>query len=67
MSNAVSEIFLLPVHAFDIGEEAYGLQMPDAYAYTSLSNCLEVEGIDDVVDFSETIVSLITSSEHCLS
>ena len=36
--------------------EAFGLQTPDAYAYTSLSNCLDVPGIDDVHDFSETIV-----------
>ncbi|KZT73347.1 myosin class I heavy chain [Daedalea quercina L-15889] len=38
--------------------EAYGLQGPEAYAYTSLSNCLEVQGIDDVADFSETIKAM---------
>ncbi|KAH8102399.1 P-loop containing nucleoside triphosphate hydrolase protein [Cristinia sonorae] len=35
--------------------EAYGIQTPDAYAYTSISNCLDVPGIDDVKDFDETI------------
>ncbi|KAI9512881.1 myosin class I heavy chain [Russula earlei] len=35
--------------------EAFGLQGPEAYAYTSLSNCLEVEGIDDTRDFSDTL------------
>ena len=36
--------------------EAFGLQGPDAYAYTSMSNCLSVQGIDDVKDFQETLV-----------
>lgn len=36
-------------------KEAYGLQGPDAYAYTSLSGCLTVPGIDDVADWSETL------------
>ena len=36
--------------------EAFGLQGPDAYAYTSMSNCLAVQGIDDVKDFHETLV-----------
>jgi myosin-1 len=34
----------------------FGLQGPEAYAYTSVSNCLEVPGIDDTQDFAETIV-----------
>jgi myosin-1 len=34
----------------------FGLQGPEAYAYTSLSNCLEVQDIDDVYDYRETIV-----------
>ncbi|KAL7285494.1 hypothetical protein ACG7TL_000591 [Trametes sanguinea] len=38
--------------------EAFGLQTPDAYAYTSLSNCLDVPGIDDAQDFSETIKAM---------
>ncbi|KAH9947125.1 P-loop containing nucleoside triphosphate hydrolase protein [Amylocystis lapponica] len=41
--------------ASDAQRESYGLQTPEAYAYTSLSNCLDVPGIDDVEDFSETI------------
>jgi hypothetical protein len=36
--------------------EMFGLQGPDAYAYTSASNCLEVSGIDDTKDFHDTIV-----------
>ena len=36
--------------------EAFGLQGPDAYAYTSMSDCLTVQGIDDVKDFQETLV-----------
>ncbi|KAI0785367.1 P-loop containing nucleoside triphosphate hydrolase protein [Irpex lacteus] len=35
--------------------EAYGLQGPEAYAYTSMSNCLDVAGIDDTKDFDETL------------
>ncbi|KAF8481322.1 P-loop containing nucleoside triphosphate hydrolase protein [Russula ochroleuca] len=34
--------------------ETFGLQGPEAYAYTSLSNCQEVEGIDDTKDFADT-------------
>lgn len=41
--------------ASDEQRETYGLQGPEAYAYTSVSNCLDVQGIDDVQDFSETI------------
>jgi myosin-1 len=37
--------------------EAFGLQGPEAYAYTSLSNCMEVEGISDNNDFADTLVS----------
>ena len=37
--------------------EAFGLQGPEAYAYTSLGNCLEVEGINDNNDFADTLVS----------
>lgn len=35
----------------------FGLQGPEAYAYTSASNCLEVQDIDDVKDYHDTIVS----------
>jgi myosin-1 len=37
----------------------FGLQGPEAYAYTSLSNCLNVSDIDDTKDYSDTIVSTI--------
>jgi myosin-1 len=37
--------------------EAFGLQGPDAYAYTSRSGCLDVRSINDVSDFQETMVS----------
>ena len=37
--------------------EAFGLQGPEAYSYTSKSNTLSVSSIDDVKDFAETIVS----------
>ena len=38
--------------------EAYGLQGPDAYAYTSKSNCLDVPGIDDKIDWNETLAAM---------
>ena len=44
---------------FDLPSEAFGIQGPEAYAYTSLSNCFDVSGIDDVKDFEETVVSFI--------
>jgi myosin I len=34
----------------------FGLQGPEAYNYTSMSNCLDVQGINDVEDYRETIV-----------
>ncbi|KAF9502319.1 hypothetical protein BDN71DRAFT_1437882 [Pleurotus eryngii] len=40
--------------ATDEQREMFGLQGPEAYAYTSLSSCLEVQGIDDSQDFAET-------------
>lgn len=39
-------------------EETFGIQGPEAYAYTSRSGCLDVQDIDDVKDFSETLVSI---------
>ncbi|OCF74371.1 myosin-1 [Kwoniella mangroviensis CBS 8886] len=36
-------------------KEAFGLQGPEAYAYTSRSGCLDVKSINDVSDFQETI------------
>ncbi|KAF8272860.1 microfilament motor [Lactarius quietus] len=41
--------------ASDEQREAFGLQGPEAYAYTSLSNCMEVEGINDNNDFADTL------------
>ncbi|KAF5352449.1 hypothetical protein D9756_005904 [Leucocoprinus leucothites] len=38
--------------------EAFGLQTPEAYAYTSMSNCLEVQDIDDVKDYADTIKAM---------
>jgi myosin-1 len=35
--------------------EYFGLQEPSAYAYTANSKCLDVDGIDDVADFQETL------------
>ncbi|CAO3623672.1 unnamed protein product [Cunninghamella echinulata] len=36
-------------------QETFGLQGPESYLYTSKSNCLEVDGIDDVKDFNDTL------------
>ncbi|KAK0233583.1 P-loop containing nucleoside triphosphate hydrolase protein [Armillaria fumosa] len=44
--------------ATDDQREAFGLQGPEAYAYTSLSNCLEVQDINDSHDYSETIKAM---------
>ncbi|WOO80631.1 Myosin-1 [Vanrija pseudolonga] len=35
--------------------EEFGLQGPDAYAYTKKSGCQDVASIDDVADFRETL------------
>ncbi|KAI8997874.1 P-loop containing nucleoside triphosphate hydrolase protein [Pilobolus umbonatus] len=35
--------------------EMYGLQGPESFLYTSRSNCLNVEGIDDLADFDATM------------
>ncbi|KIY50413.1 myosin-1 [Fistulina hepatica ATCC 64428] len=35
--------------------EAFGVQGPEAYIYTSASDCLEVAGIDDTKDFGDTL------------
>ncbi|KAJ6621066.1 P-loop containing nucleoside triphosphate hydrolase protein [Mycena sp. CBHHK59/15] len=46
--------------------EMFGLQGPEAYVYTSQSNCLDVSDIDDVEDYHETIkaMQVIGLSEH---
>lgn len=35
--------------------EMYGIQTPETYLYTSLSQCTSVDGVDDVKDFEQTI------------
>lgn len=47
---------------YDQITETFGLQGPEAYAYTSVSNCLEVQDIDDVKDYHDTIVSGLWTS-----
>ncbi|TFY71324.1 hypothetical protein EVG20_g1674 [Dentipellis fragilis] len=44
--------------ASDEQREAFGLQGPEAYAYTSLSNCLDVDSIDDTQDFADTLKAM---------
>ncbi|KAF8910125.1 P-loop containing nucleoside triphosphate hydrolase protein [Gymnopilus junonius] len=44
--------------ATDDQREAFGLQGPDAYAYTSMSNCLSVSDIDDNKDYHDTIKAM---------
>ncbi|KAK7063972.1 microfilament motor [Favolaschia claudopus] len=44
--------------ATDEQREMFGLQGPEAYVYTSQSNCLDVAGIDDVEDYRETIKAM---------
>lgn len=46
---------------------AYGIQGPESYLYTSRSGCLDVDGINDVAEYSETIVSIAqTEKVPCL-
>ncbi|KAF8921950.1 P-loop containing nucleoside triphosphate hydrolase protein [Mucidula mucida] len=44
--------------ATDEQREQFGLQGPEMYAYTSLSNCMEVQDIDDVKDYGDTITAM---------
>ncbi|KAF7303216.1 Microfilament motor [Mycena kentingensis (nom. inval.)] len=46
--------------------EMFGIQGPEAYVYTSASNCLDVSDIDDVDDYNGTIkaMQVIGLSEH---
>jgi hypothetical protein len=39
--------------------EQFGLQGPESYLYTSRSGCLDVDGIDDLHDYQETIVRVL--------
>ncbi|KAF9486594.1 hypothetical protein BDN70DRAFT_870194 [Pholiota conissans] len=44
--------------ASDEQREAFGLQGPEAYAYTSMSNCLSVSDIDDAKDWHDTLKAM---------
>ncbi|KAG9103459.1 class II myosin [Ceratobasidium sp. 370] len=44
--------------ASDEQREAFGLQGPEAYTYTSRSNCLNVASIDDLKDFKDTLQAM---------
>ncbi|KAI5457936.1 myosin-5 [Mariannaea sp. PMI_226] len=35
--------------------ETFGIQKPETYVYTSRSKCLDVDGIDDVAEFQDTL------------
>lgn len=35
--------------------ELFGIQKPETYVYTSRSKCFDVDGIDDVADFQDTL------------
>jgi myosin I len=52
--------------ASDDQREMFGLQGPESYLYTSRSNCLSVPGIDDTVDWRETLkaMQVIGLSQH---
>ncbi|ORY95452.1 P-loop containing nucleoside triphosphate hydrolase protein [Syncephalastrum racemosum] len=39
-------------------QETFGLQGPESYLYTSRSGCLDVEGINDVNDFDDTLKAM---------
>ncbi|KAG6900504.1 class II myosin, partial [Termitomyces sp. T159_Od127] len=43
---------------YQFTKEMFGLQGPEAYAYTSTSNCLSVSDIDDVKDYHATIKAM---------
>jgi myosin heavy subunit len=55
-NSAVSRLSNATTSA-EIGVEMFGLQGPEAYAYTSRSGGMDVGSIDDVKDFQETLVS----------
>ncbi|KAI9741079.1 MAG: class II myosin [Cirrosporium novae-zelandiae] len=38
-----------------IEAETFGVQQPQSYLYTSRSKCFDVQGMDDVADFQETL------------
>ncbi|KAI8097112.1 P-loop containing nucleoside triphosphate hydrolase protein [Halteromyces radiatus] len=52
-------------------KEQFGLQGPESFLYTSKSNCLNVDGIDDIKDYQETvnamgIIGLQKSEQDCI-
>lgn len=56
MINGVTNFVLQAFTNLTSVAETFGLQGPEAYAYTSLSNCFEVQDIDDVKEYADTIV-----------
>lgn len=40
--------------------DRFGVQTPDSYLYTSRSKCYNVEGIDDLADFKDTLHAMST-------
>jgi myosin I len=40
--------------------QTFGVQTPETYIYTSRSKCMNVDGIDDVADFKETLEAIRT-------
>src|SRR5436305_14527266 len=40
--------------------DRFGVQTPESYLYTSRSKCYNVEGIDDMADFKETLHAMST-------
>ncbi|KAI7904550.1 P-loop containing nucleoside triphosphate hydrolase protein [Cokeromyces recurvatus] len=47
-------------------QQSFGIQGPDSYLYTSKSNCLDVNGINDIQDFQETLnaMNIIGLQKH---
>ncbi|OAQ73422.1 myosin-1 [Pochonia chlamydosporia 170] len=39
-------------------QELFGIQKPETYVYTSRSKCFDVDGIDDVADFQDTLSAM---------
>lgn len=57
MNKGVSSSTSSNSQMLSVFADAFGLQGPETYTYTSMSNCLEVQDIDDVKDYAQTIVS----------
>ncbi|TGZ85249.1 hypothetical protein EX30DRAFT_19308 [Ascodesmis nigricans] len=38
--------------------EMYGIQTPESYQYTSKAKCLDVDGIDDVAEYEDTLKAM---------